>query len=147
MKGWIMETDERKYVDILVNHFWKLGYFTISRRFGTFLPEPSNVGKFKVDIIGRQKNRYAIGITFSEEDLNDKNLIEKFEFLASRKTRNSNSPVLLIIGVQSKYYRQVKNILDSFSPDIRKNIKLTQILDKSVTRQSIADNKHQIVFS
>jgi hypothetical protein len=142
-----METDERKYVDILVNHFWKLGYFTLSRRFGTYLPEPSNVGKFKVDIIGRQKNKYAIGITLSEEELSDTNLIDKIEFLASRKTKNSNAPVMLIIGVQSKYYKQVKNALDKIPSEVRKNIKFMQILDKPITRQSIKEKKQQVVFS
>ena len=142
-----MESNERKYIDILVNHFWKLGYFTVSRRFGTYLPEPSNVGKFRVDIIGRQKNRYAIGITLLEVDLKDDALIEKIVFLASRKTRNSNSPVMLIIGVQPECYRQIKNIVDRLSPEVRKNIKLTQIHDVSVTRQSISKRKQQIIFS
>ena len=115
-----MEPDERKNIDLLVNHFWKLGYFTISRRFGTYLPEPSKVGRFDVDIIAKQKNKYAIGITLSEEDIQDASLIEKLEFLATRKTKYSNSPVTLIVSVQSKLYKQVKNILEKVFPEARK---------------------------
>jgi len=142
-----MELDERKNVDLLVNHFWKLGYFTISRRFGTYLPEPSKVGRFNVDIIAKQKNKYAIGITLSEEDIQDASLIEKLEFLATRKTKYSNSPVTLIVGVQSKLYKQVKNILEKVFPEARKNIKLMQILEKAIEVVNISRRSNEVLFS
>ena len=142
-----MELDERKNVDLLVNHFWKLGYFTISRRFGTYLPEPSKVGRFNVDIIAKQKNKYAIGITLSEEDIQDASLIEKLEFLATRKTKYSNSPVALIVGVQSKLYKQVKNILEKVFPEARKNIKLMQILEKAIEAVNISRRSNEVLFS
>jgi len=142
-----MELDERKNVDLLVNHFWKLGYFTISRRFGTYLPEPSKVGRFDVDIIAKQKNKYAIGITLSEEDIQDASLIEKLEFLATRKTKYSNSPVTLIVGVQSKLYKQVKNILEKVFPEARKNIKLMQILEKAIETVNISRRSKEVLFS
>ena len=142
-----MELDERKNVDLLVNHFWKLGYFTISRRFGTYLPEPSKVGRFDVDIIAKQKNKYAIGITLSEEDIQDASLIERLEFLATRKTKYSNSPVTLIVGVQSKLYKQVKNILENVFPEARKNIKLMQILDKANETVNISKRSNEVLFS
>ena len=142
-----MELDERKNVDLLVNHFWKLGYFTISRRFGTYLPEPSKVGRFDVDIIAKQKNKYAIGITLSEEDIQDASLIEKLEFLATRKTKYSNSPVTLIVGVQSKLYKQVKNILEKVFPEARKNIKLMQILEKAIETVNISRRSNEVLFS
>jgi len=142
-----MELDERKNVDLLVNHFWKLGYFTISRRFGTYLPEPSKVGRFDVDIIAKQKNKYAIGITLSEEDIQDASLIEKLEFLATRKTKYSNSPVTLIVGVQSKLYKQVKNILEKVFPEARKNIKLMQILEKAIEAVNISRRSNEVLFS
>ena len=142
-----MELDDRKNVDLLVNHFWKLGYFTVSRRFGTYLPEPSKVGRFNVDIIGKQKNKYAIGITLSEDDIQDTNLIEKLEFLATRKTKYSNSPVTLIIGVQSKQYKQVKNILEKVFPEAKKNIKLMQILEKTIEGVNISRRNSEVLFS
>jgi len=142
-----MELDERKNVDLLVNHFWKLGYFTISRRFGTYLPEPSKVGRFDVDIIAKQKNKYAIGITLSEEDIQDASLIEKLEFLATRKTKYSNSPVTLIVGVQSKLYKQVKNILEKVFPEARQNIKLMQILEKAIEAVNISRRSNEVLFS
>jgi len=142
-----MELDERKNVDLLVNHFWKLGYFTISRRFGTYLPEPSKVGRFDVDIIAKQKNKYAIGITLTEEHIQDANLIEKLEFLATRKTKYSNSPVTLIVGVQSKFYKHVKNILEQVFPEARKNIKLMQILEKASAVVNISRRSNEVLFS
>ena len=56
-----MNENARKNVDQLVEQFWKRGYFTVSRKFGTYLPEPSKVGNFDVDIIARYKKDYAIG--------------------------------------------------------------------------------------
>jgi len=142
-----MELDERKNVDLLVNHFWKLGYFTVSRRFGTYLPEPSKVGRFDVDIIAKQKNKYAIGITLSEDDIQDTNLLEKLEFLATRKTKYSKSPVTLIVGVQSKLYKRIKNILEKVIPEARKNIKLMQILEKTIDGVNISKRSNEVLFS
>ena len=64
-----MNISERKAIDILVSEFWRLGFFTVSRRFGTYLPEPENIGRFKVDAIGRLKEKYAIGITLMKISL------------------------------------------------------------------------------
>ena len=77
-----MESAKRKYIDLLVEEFWKQGYLTVSRKYGTYLPEPAKVGDYDVDIIARFKKNYAIGITLSEEDLNDHNLINKIKFLS-----------------------------------------------------------------
>ena len=67
----MLELMKRRTIDLLVEQFWKRGYLTVSRRFGTYLPEPSKIGKFDVDIIAKYKNNYAIGITLSNEDLDD----------------------------------------------------------------------------
>jgi hypothetical protein len=147
MENTMINTDDRKNVDLLVNQFWKLGYFTISRRYGTFLPEPSKVGRFDVDIIGKQKKRYAIGITVTEKDLNNGNLREKLEYLATRHTKFSNEPVMLIVGVPISLYKHVKNLLNQIVPEIRKNIKLMQILDKSIESNKISGRKSKVLFS
>ena len=142
-----MNISERKSIDLLVSEFWRLGFLTLSRRLGTFLPEPENIGRFKVDAIGRQKEKYAIGITLSKEEIFNSDLIEKINFLASRKTRFSEKPIMLLIGVPDIYFKQVKEILLSVDEKFRKNIKLTRILEEMVeSRQDILQTQ-QVIFS
>jgi len=142
-----MNISERKSIDLLVNEFWRLGFFTLSRRLGTYLPEPENIGRFKVDVIGRQKEKYAIGITLSKEDIFSSDLIEKINFLASRKTKLSDKPILLLVGVPDIYFKQVKEILLNVDEKFRKNVKLIRILVESV--ESRRDNRQaqQVIFS
>jgi hypothetical protein len=142
-----MNISERKSIDLLVNEFWRLGFFTLSRRLGTYLPEPENIGRFKVDVIGRQKEKYAIGITLSKEDIFSSDLIEKINFLASRKTKLSDKPILLLVGVPDIYFKQVKEILLNVDEKFRKNVKLIRILEESV--ESRRDNRQaqQVIFS
>jgi len=142
-----MNISERKSIDLLVNEFWRLGFLTLSRRLGTYLPEPENIGRFKVDVIGRQKEKYAIGITLSKEDIFSSDLIEKINYLASRKTRFSEKPIMLLIGVPDIYFKQVKEILLNVEEKFRKNIKLTRIVEESV--ESRRGNVHiqQAIFS
>jgi hypothetical protein len=142
-----MNISERKSIDLLVNEFWRLGFLTLSRRLGTYLPEPENIGRFKVDVIGRQKEKYAIGITLSKEDIFSSDLIEKINYLASRKTRFSEKPIILLIGVPDIYFKQVKEILLNVEEKFRKNIKLTRIVEESV--ESRRGNVHiqQAIFS
>lgn len=142
-----MNTSERKAIDLLVNEFWRLGYFTLSRKFGTYLPEPSNIGKFSVDVIGRQKDKYAIGITLNKEDIFNPTLIEKINFLASRRVRNSDKPILLIIGVPDIYFNQVKELFSNVNETIKKNIKLIRLVDKRVEMGRKSRTNQQVIFS
>jgi len=142
-----MNISERKSIDLLVSEFWRLGFFTLSRRFGTYLPEPENIGRFKVDVIGRQKEKYAIGITLSKEDIFSSDLIEKINYLASRKTRSSEKPIMLLIGVPDIYFKQVKEILLNVDEKFRKNIKLTRIVEESVKSRSDNRQTQQVIFS
>jgi hypothetical protein len=54
----------RRSIDLLVDQFWKYGFTTLKRKFGTYLPEPEKVGRFEIDVVARQKerlcNRYSI---------------------------------------------------------------------------------------
>lgn len=122
--------DRRKEIDLLVEQFWKRGYLTLSRRYGTYLPEPSSIGGFEVDIVARQKNNYAIGLTLSHDDLNDPSLINRLRFLATRQTRNSNKKVLLFVGISKSDFSITKTLLDKIEEDIRKNIRLFIIEEK-----------------
>jgi hypothetical protein len=142
-----METSERKAIDLLVNEFWRLGYFTLSRRLGTYLPEPSNIGRFSVDVIGRQREKYAIGITLTKEEIFNSDLIEKINYLASRKSKASDRPILLLIGVPEAYFKQVREILSHLDDKVRKNVKLTRIIEQEVNSNRTSEVTHQAIFS
>jgi len=143
----ILNTDVRYIVDSLVTQFWKRGYFTISRRFGTYLPEPERVGKFKIDVVARQRNKYAIGISLNENELNSRKLADKIYYLATRHTKSSNKPVILFIAVPAKYYKQAKNLLEQMNKEVRRNIKLIQIIDESISKTDISRQKSKVLFS
>jgi len=142
-----MNENVRKNVDQLVEQFWKRGYFTVSRKFGTYLPEPSKVGNFDVDIIARYKKDYAIGITLAEQDLQNINLCEKLNYLATRHTKYSNKKVRLFVGVPVICFKQAKKLIEQLDPDVQKNIKVFQIVDK--TLPSVRENKRvpNVLFS
>jgi hypothetical protein len=142
-----MNTSERKAIDLLVNEFWRLGYFTLSRKLGTYLPEPSNIGRFSVDVIGRQREKYAIGITLTKEDIFNPDLIEKINYLASRKSKASDKPILLLIGVPEDYFQQVKEILSHIDDNLRKNIKLKRIIKRESEIGRSKKLEHQVFFS
>ena len=143
----VMNISERKAIDLLVSEFWRLGFFTLSRRLGTYLPEPENIGKFTVDIIGRQKEKYAVGITLKKEDIFSSDLIEKINFLASRRTKFSDKPIILFIGVPDIYFKQVKEILLNVDEKIKKNIKLFRIIENEIDRRNENKKNQQVIFS
>lgn len=128
---------KRKSVDFLVEQFWRKGYLTLSRKFGTYLPEPTSVGGFEVDIVARQKNKYAIGLTLNDEELKDANaLLNKLKYLATRQTRKGNMPVMLFVGVKEENFNDVKMIVDQLEEDVQKNIKLFPIIERrSITKR------------
>lgn len=138
-------TDRRKEIDLLVEQFWKRGYLTLSRKFGTYLPEPSSIGGFEVDIIARLKNNYAIGITLNNEDLNNTSLLNRLRYLATRQTRNSNKKVMLFVGVNKSDFTGAKTMLNTLEEDIRKNIRLF-IIEEKVQDISL-NQKKKVLFS
>ena len=138
----------RKNVDLLVEQFWRKGYLTLSRKFGTYLPEPTSVGGFEVDVVARQKNKYAIGLTITNDDLNNQSLLlNKINHLATRHTRNGNFPVMLFIGVKEENFKEVKLLIDQFEEDIRKNIKLFQITERQAISKKRTAERFQPLFS
>ena len=146
-QDFIMEVSERKAIDNLVSEFWRLGFFTVSRRLGTYLPEPENIGRFKVDAIGRLREKYAIGITLSKEDIFSSDLIEKINYLASRKTKFSDKSILLLIGVPETYFKQVKEILLNVDEQFRKNIKLLRIFTEEIVDRRKKKISSSAIFS
>jgi hypothetical protein len=142
-----MNIIKRKSIDLLVEQLWKQGYMTVSRKFGTYLPAPSKVGEFEVDLIARLKKNYAIGLTLTEEDLNDPNIIDKLNFLASRHTKFSNKRVSLFVGVESEFFKNAKALVEMLSPEVRKNIKLFQIIEKSLPLSRKNRRRDKVLFS
>ncbi len=143
----MLELVKRRTVDLLVEQFWKQGYLTIRRRYGTYLPEPSKIGAFDVDIIAKYKKNYAIGITLTNEDFDDKNLPNKINFLATRQTKFSNKRVLLFIGTTSEFFKSAKEIIDKINPEVRKNIRLFQIMERPVLIKRRDSENKKILFS
>lgn len=118
------QLSQEQKVDQLIKTFWKNGYLTLSRKYGTYLPEPSPIGNYDVDVVGKKVKKYAIGITLNENDLKDPNTKRKIEFLASRQTRSTNNRVMLFIGVENSLIKQTRELIKSIPDDIRKFIKV-----------------------
>jgi hypothetical protein len=139
---------KRKNVDLLVEQFWRRGYLTLSRKFGTYLPEPELVGGFEVDIIARQKDSYALGLTISNDDLKNQSLLSsKIKFLATRQTRKGSNPVMFFIGVEYENFKEVKLLIDQLDEEVQKNIKLFQIRERNVMPKRRVVNVQQALFS
>ena len=144
----MLNLDKRKYVDTLVNNFWKFGYITVKRRFGTYLPEPEKVGDFDVDIIARQKDTYAIGVTLSDDELNNPKLLEKVTFLATRRTKFSNKKVLLFLGVPSKQFKKIKLFVEELPDEVKKCIKVISIVETTIPSvRKTKSKKEGILFT
>lgn len=130
------ESIRQRKVDDLVNHFWRNGYLTLSRKFGTYLPEPKSVGGYEVDAIGKYKKKFAIGVTLSEEELNDPKIYSKLEFLATRHTKYSNKRVTLFVGVPKHLFNKVKICVSNLSEAAQKNIKVVAISSELQTKRN-----------
>ena len=114
-------------VDAIVDSFWKHGYMTLSRKFGSYLPEPAMVGNYEVDAIGKYKNNYVIGISLNKEDLNNLEIYRKLEFLGSRSVKYSNRKVKLFVAVPRELAVKARNIIATLTEETQKNIKLIPI--------------------
>lgn len=143
----MLNLSKKRTIDLLVEQFWKHGYMTVSRRFGTYLPEPTRVGKFDVDIIARQKDNYAIGITLTNEDLHDPDLLKKLSYLSTRQTKYSNKKVMLFVGVPIQHFNTLREITASLPDEIRRNIKLFQIFERPIPQNSHKNVKQEFLFS
>jgi hypothetical protein len=143
-----MNTDRRRDIDLLIEEFWKKGYLTLFRKYGTYLPEPSKIGGFEVDVIAKLKDNFAIGITLTEQDFNDPTSVKnKLSYLAQRQTRVSNKKVQLFVGVSILNYKYAKTLLDELDPETKKNIKLFQISEKPELSLRAISKPEKILFS
>lgn len=143
----MVEIIKRKSVDLLVEQFWKQGYLTLSRKFGTYLPEPTKIGNFEIDIVAKHKKNYAIGITLTADDFSTTDLIDKINFLATRHTKYSNKKVTLFIGVPAEYFKNAKALLEMLNAEIKKNVKLIEIIDRGSGALQTESSKSRVLFS
>jgi hypothetical protein len=120
----MLDLMKRQSIDLLIDQFWRNGYLTISRKFGTYLPEPQRMGGFDVDIVARYKKDYALGITLNEEDLDNPELKNKIEFLATRQTKFTNKKVLLFVGIPNDLRKKIEFIISTLDENVKKNIKI-----------------------
>lgn len=117
--------DKRDITDKLYFKLRASGYSTIGRRFGTYLPDPPDIGEFQIDILAKQKKEFAIGIVLDDLAGVDVNFIkQKIRFLAERKSTYSGNPVKLYIALTRKNYFFIKHLIDSDLSDISLNIEL-----------------------
>lgn len=143
-----MNYDRRKDVDALIEQFWKRGYLTVSRKYGTYLPEPDMVGIYDVDVVARFRDSYAIGIILNDEDFFDTDKTQnKIIYLSTRQTKYNGKKVALFVGVSLKNYKIAKNIVDNLPEDIRKNIRLIQIIDRQNVDSSVRRRNNNTTFS
>ncbi|MCH7827818.1 MAG: hypothetical protein IIC75_07600 [Bacteroidetes bacterium] len=143
----INEEIKRKHIDLLVEDFLRLGYLTVSRKYGIYLPEPQKVGKFSIDVIARYNKNFAIGLTLNDEDVNRSDLMDMINFLASRKTKFTNKRVMLFLGVVPNHYQRIKILLSSLGDSVRKNIKLFNLNERQVSSRHLSKIQTRLFVS
>ncbi len=117
--------NRRDLADKLYFKLRTAGYSTIGRRYGTYLPDPPDIGDFQIDILAKQKKEFAIGIVVDDLSGVDVNFIkQKIRFLAERKSTYSGNPVKLYIALTRKNYFFIKHLIDSDLKDIAQHIEL-----------------------
>ena len=137
-----MIPEKRKSIDLLVEEFWRKGYLTISRKFGTYLPEPNEIGGFEVDVVARQKKDYALGITLSPDDLNNPEILSRISYLATRQSRYTSNRVKLFIGIPIEYLTAAKERFKSLSPEVSANIKIVAIVERKKEIPSLRERRN-----
>lgn len=127
---------KRERVDHLIDHLWSNGYLTLSRKYGKYLPAPTPVGNYEIDAIAKYKKKIAIGLTLSEEELNDPNLLSKLQVIVQEKTRYPNNRVTLFLGVPNKFILKAQMLLLSLDEETRASIKIATLPDQQTKEKS-----------
>lgn len=145
----MLNLSKRHYVDSLIEYFWRKGFMTVSRKYGTYLPEPEKIGEFEIDVLARYNKNYAIGLTLTEEDIENPKIINKINYLATRQTKFSNKKVQLFVGVPDIHYKRILSLINNLSEDVRKNIKLIPIEERKIEALSHSrrNNRFNVKFS
>lgn len=114
----------------MIDHLWRNGYLTLSRKYGKYLPSPQPVGNYEIDAVAKYKKKIALGITLTEEDLNDPGLVTKLHFITNFHNKNSSNKVTLFLGVPESHILKAEMILSSLDDNTREKIKIVSIPDK-----------------
>ena len=122
---------KREKVDQLIKHFWQNGFLTLSRKYGTYLPEPNPIGSYNVDAVARQNKKFAIGIVLGDEDFSDSRLEQKLNFLSTRHTKYNNRKVTLFVGVEPENLIKAKKVFAQLNDEAKKNIKIVSLKSES----------------
>lgn len=130
---------KRERVDHLIDHLWSNGYLTLSRKFGKYLPAPTPVGQYEVDAIAKYKRKIAIGLTVSEEELNDPNLINKLQAITKEKSRFSNNRVTLFLGVPNNLLIKAHMLVSTLDDETRRSIKIVTLPDSQTKANSLSN--------
>jgi hypothetical protein len=120
---------KRDRVDSLIDHLWQHGYLTLSRKFGKYLPAPPLMGEYEIDAVARYKKKIALGITASEEDINDPSFLTKLDFLANYHARFPEHRVTLFLGVPYNSIVKASLLISSLDEQTQKHIKIVTLSD------------------
>lgn len=120
---------KRERVDYLIDHLWQNGYLTLSRKFGKYLPAPPMMGDYEVDAVAKYKKKIAIGLTISDEELNDHLFLSKLEFLANYNSRFPLNKITLFLGVPYNSLVKASLLISSLSETTQKHIRIITLPD------------------
>ena len=115
---------EKDRVDSLIEHFWKNGFLTVSRKYSKYLPNPSKIGEFEVDAVGKLNKKMIFGLTLTESDLSKPTILRKIRFLANQQNKYSSKPVVLFLGVQDNLIPLAKKLISNLDEETQKQIKI-----------------------
>ncbi len=125
------QRSKKEKVDSLIDHLWQHGYLTLSRKFGKYLPSPPQISGYEVDAIGKYKKKLAIGLTISEEELNDPKFISKLDAITKYKERYPMYRITLFIGVPNNSLVKATMLISSLSEETQKHIKVVPLADQN----------------
>lgn len=120
---------KRERVDLLIDHLWKEGYLTLSRKFGKYLPSPPPIGGYEVDAISQYKKKIAIGLAVQEEELNDIKFISKLETISSYKRLHPMNRITVFLGVPYNSVVKVTMLISTLPEEVQKHIKIITLPD------------------
>jgi hypothetical protein len=115
---------EKDRVDSLIEHFWKNGFLTVSRKYSKYLPNPSKIGEFEVDAIGKLNKKMILGLTLTETDLSKPTILRKIKFLANQQNKYSSKSVVLFLGVPENLIPLAKKLISNLDEETQKQIKI-----------------------
>jgi hypothetical protein len=113
----------KELIDLLVAQFWADGYKIIHRLFGNYVTEPPLIGEYRIDILARRGNRFAIGLILQEKDFENSDLPRMIDFLGTRRSKFANADAPLYIGVEPHLYVKLASLLRMVSPTASKNVR------------------------